>query len=157
MMNINLLCVGNVKDKHYAEACAEYKKRLSRFCSLSETEVPESAFSGQPGERERELLLEAEYKRYSKYLKGHLVVLDAGGAGMSSEEFSRYIMERKAEGAEMTFLIGGSHGLCGKAKGQANLILSFSKMTFPHTLFRVMLLEQLYRAFMIAGGGTYHK
>ena len=156
-MKINLVCVGNIKDRFYAEACEEYKKRLSRFCSLCVVEVPECVFCGQPNERERELLLEEEYNRYRKHLKGHLVALDAEGKGMPSEDFSRYLMERKAQGEQMTFLIGGSHGLCGRAKEQAHLRLSFSRMTFPHTLFRVMLLEQLYRAFMIAGGGRYHK
>lgn len=157
MFKINLVCVEGVKEKFYAQACEEYLKRLSRFCRVTVTEIPGRAFSGEPGEREREALLLEEYGRYKNHLKGRVVVLDIEGKSLSSEEFSTYLLGRKDEGAELTFLIGGSHGLHGEVKRAADLRLSFSQMTFPHTLFRVMLLEQIYRAFMIGGGGSYHK
>ena len=145
MIKINIVCVGKLKEQYLRDACAEYIKRLSRFCKLEIKELPERHS------------LKEEAEEILRELRGYTVVLAIEGKMRSSEEFSVDLKVVFDRGGEMTFVIGSSCGLDQSVKDRADLLLSFSKMTFPHQLFRVLLLEQIYRAFMISGGSEYHK
>lgn len=145
MQKINIVCVGKIKEKFYREAVDEYLKRLSRFAKVEIREIAEC----RNLDEEAELILKAA--------KGRIVALCIEGKKLSSENMASYIKELTDSGSECTFIIGSSCGLSGSVKDKASLKLSFSDMTFPHQLMRVILLEQVYRAFMINGGGEYHK
>lgn len=145
MMKVNVVCVGKLKESYWREACAEYEKRLSRFCKLEIKELPERG------------TLKEEAADILKKLQGYVLVLAVEGKEMSSEEFALSVKKLQDEGKELTFVIGSSCGLDESVKGAADGKISFSKMTFPHQMFRVVLLEQLYRAFMINAGAEYHK
>ena len=145
MIKINFVCVGNLKEKFFEDAASEYLKRLSRFCKA---EVKELAEKNNP-EEEAESILRA--------LKGHVIALAVEGRKCSSEAFAAKIANLADRGEEITFLIGSSEGLSNRVKERADELLSFSDMTFPHRLMRVILLEQVYRAFMINTGAKYHK
>ncbi len=145
MMKINFVCVGNLKEKFFEEGAAEYLKRLSRFCKTEVRELPEKK---NPDE-------EAESILHS--FRGRVIALAVEGKKRSSEEFAREIARCADCGEELTFVIGSSEGLAQKVKDRADELLSFSDMTFPHRLMRIILLEQVYRAFMINAGAKYHK
>ncbi len=145
MMKITLVCVGKLKENYWRDACAEYEKRLSRFCKLEIKELPE-----RPS-------LKEEGAEILKNCRGFTVALAVEGKKMDSERFAALIKQKRDEGAEMTFVIGSSCGLDGAVKGAADEKISFSELTFPHQMFRVVLLEQIYRAFMIGAGAEYHK
>ncbi len=145
MIKVTLVCVGKLKEGYLRDACTEYRKRLSRFCKLDIKELPERR---SPKEEAEDIL---------KELRGYTVVLAIEGKMRSSEELSADMKAVFDRGGEMTFVIGSSCGLDQSVKERADLLLSFSKMTFPHQLFRVLLLEQIYRAFMIQSGAEYHK
>ncbi len=145
MMKITVVCVGRLKEAYWREACAEYEKRLSRFCKLELKELPERAS------------LREEAADILKKLQGYVLVLAVEGREMSSEEFAFSLKKLQDEGRELTLVVGSSCGLDGAVKDAADGLVSFSKMTFPHQMFRVVLLEQLYRAFMINSGAEYHK
>ena len=152
MIRINVVAVGKLKDKFYREAADEYLKRLKRFASVTETECTE--YPDSPNS----LAADRESKEIMTKLKGHVVLLDVGGEEMSSERFSEYLERLAASGkSEVTFVIGGSRGVSADVKKAADIRLGFGKMTFPHALARVMLLEQIYRAFAIMSGSPYHK
>lgn len=146
MQKINIVCVGKIKEKFFTDAANEYLKRLSRFAKV---EVKEVAECRTLEEEEGTLILKAS--------KGRIVALCIEGKKYSSEELAGYVKEFTDTGSECTFIIGSSCGLSEEVKRKAELKLSFSDMTFPHQLMRVILLEQIYRAFMINGGGEYHK
>lgn len=152
MIKINLICVGNLKDKFYIDACEEYKKRLSRFCSLKIIELKEYTNFDNT-----EKIKEYEGEEIIKNIKGFCVLMDVKGNLISSEDLSKKIENISLSESEITFIIGGSYGVSNQVKNRANLIISVSKMTFPHRLFRVMLLEQIYRAFTISNNIGYHK
>ncbi len=164
MQRITLLCVGKLKEKFYAEAVAEYAKRLSRYCKLEIVELAEERLpeAPSPAQVERALLKEAEAVRRKIPPSSRLIALCVEGRLRSSEELGR-TMAAWASGAEqglekrLVFLIGGSFGLHESLKAEAWAKLSMSPMTFPHHLARVMLLEQIYRAYQINGGTKYHK
>ncbi len=145
MMKLSLICVGKLKEQYWRDACAEYEKRLSRFCKLEIKELPERTS------------LHEEGSDILKNLRGYVLVSAVEGETLGSEAFARLIKNLQDEGKELSFVIGSSHGLCDEVKGAADKKISFSKMTFPHQMFRVVLLEQLYRAFMINSGAEYHK
>lgn len=145
MVKVNFVCVGNLKESYWKEACAEYLKRLSRFCKAEIRELPERATLKEEGE---EIL---------RTCRGHVIALAIEGKRRSSEEFAAHLRTLIGRGEEITFVIGSSCGLCGEVKSSADELLSFSDMTFPHRLMRVILLEQVYRAFMINAGSEYHK
>lgn len=151
MLKVNLVCVGKIREKFYRDAAAEYAMRLSRFVSLNIVEIAEKT----EGAAEKNLLIESE--SIKKHLKGTVIALASEGKKLTSEGFSKLLSQKRNEGSEITFVIGSSHGLADEIKGRADLLLSFSDMTFPHMLMRVIFLEQLYRAFMIESGGEYHK
>lgn len=154
MLKINLVCVGRVKEKYFAEGIAEYSKRLGRFCEFNVTEVAEENSKNLDGF----FIAEKEGKNILPKLRGTVFALAIEGKKYSSEDFAKEIKKRTDGGAgEITFVIGGSYGLSDEVKKHADGLISFSDMTFPHTLFRLILTEQLYRAFCIIGGTPYHK
>lgn len=156
MLNITLICVGKIKEKFYCGAVDEYKKRLSRFCKLNIIQV-----KGEPNEDgQQKIVLNKEAEKIAaKIPKGaYIISLCVEGKQLSSEQLSEKIESLSVTGeSHIVFIIGGSLGLDNSIKSISDLKLSFSKMTFPHQLMRVILLEQIYRAFTISAGITYHK
>lgn len=159
MQRITVLCVGKLKEKFYADAAAEYCKRLSRYCKIEVTELPETRLPEDPSPAEIKKALAAEATAIRQKLEGGAVVaMCIEGQTCSSEALSKKLVAFALEGkSKVTFLIGGSFGLDETLKKQADWRLSMSPMTFPHHLARVMLLEQIYRACQIAEGTRYHK
>lgn len=159
-MRIDILCVGSVKEIFYRQAVGEYGKRLSRYIKLNIYEVKDEKTSEHASEKEMQMVLKAEAVRLEKYLvpNAYLIALAAEGAAFTSEAFSQKICGLETCGkSHLQFMIGGSLGIAGELKKKADLSLSFSKMTFPHQLMRVVLLEQLYRAYKIKNNEPYHK
>lgn len=160
MQKITLLCVGKLKEKFYLDACAEYQKRLTRHCKFELIELPEQRLPENPSEAEIAAALSKEADAIEEKLPrgGAIVALCVEGKPMSSEQLSDTLSRYGAQGAsQVTFLIGGSFGLSERVKARADLRLSMSPMTFPHHLARVMVLEQVYRAYQIQSGTRYHK
>ena len=160
MQKVTLICVGKLKEKFYAQATAEYAKRLSRFCKLEIVELPESRLSDSPSPAEISQALTAEAGLIeAKLPKGSaLVAMCIEGEELSSPQLAEKMRQFAVSGvSNLTFLIGGSVGLSPAIKAQADFRLSMSPMTFPHHLARVMLLEQIYRAYQINAGTKYHK
>ena len=160
MQRVTVLCVGKLKEKFYLEAAAEYVKRLQRFCKLELVELPESRLpeSPSPAEVQRALAAEAAAIRERLPRGGAIIALCIEGKPCSSVELSRRMEELAVAGkTQLTFLIGGSVGLDESLKRQVDWRLSMSPMTFPHHLARIMLLEQIYRAYQISAGTKYHK
>ena len=159
MQRITVLCVGKLKEKFYADAATEYIKRLSRYCKIEVTELPETRLPEDPSPAEIKKALAAEANAIRQKLEGGAVVaMCIEGQTCSSEALSKKLAAFALEGkSKVTFLIGGSFGLDETLKKQADWRLSMSPMTFPHHLARVMLLEQIYRACQIAEGTRYHK
>ena len=160
MQRVTVLCVGKLKEKFYLEAAAEYVKRFQRFCKLELVELPESRLpeSPSPAEVQRALAAEAAAIRERLPKGGAVIALCIEGTPCSSVELSRRMEELAVAGkTQLTFLVGGSVGLGESLKRQADWRLSMSPMTFPHHLARIMLLEQIYRAYQISAGTKYHK
>jgi len=149
-MNISIICVGKLKEKYWTDACAEYVKRLSRFCKLEILELAESKIDDK-AEESKEIV--------SKIPKGaYVVALDVGGKSLSSEGLAEKIENLGTAGtSHICFIIGGSNGFDDSVRAAADFRLSFSSFTFPHQLMRVILLEQIYRAFKINANEKYHK
>ena len=143
---IKIICVGKIKESFYRDAILEYMKRLSKYHKLEIIELIDSDIK-----QEKDLIL----KKIDK--KDYIVTLEIDGNNLSSMEFSNMIDKTLMSYANITFIIGGSEGLDDEVKKIANYKVSFSKMTFPHQLFRVILLEQIYRAFKILHNESYHK
>ena len=157
-MTINLIVIGKLKEDYLRSACAEYIKRLSRYCTFELHELDECRLSENPSEKEIESALQKEALNIKKYAKGMIIPMCIEGKQLSSVQFSEKISSAGVNGfSTVTFIIGSSFGLAPEIKSMANFKLSMSEMTFPHQLARVMLLEQIYRAFQIAEGGKYHK
>ena len=160
MLSIRLICVGKLKERFYAEAVAEYAKRLSAFCRLELIELPEERLGENPSDSEIETALNREAEQIERKLlkDGTLICLCVEGGQMESEAFAGLLTRTESSGRpRLSFVIGGSFGLARRLKDRADLRLSMSKMTFPHHLARVMLLEQIYRGFQIKEGSRYHK
>ena len=159
MQRITVLCVGKLKEKFYADAAAEYIKRLGRYCKIEVAELPETRLPEDPSPAEIKKALAAEANAIRAKLEGGAVVaMCIEGKTCSSEALSQKLAAFALEGkSKVTFLIGGSFGLDETLKREADWRLSMSPMTFPHHLARVMLLEQIYRACQIAEGTRYHK
>ena len=160
MQKVTILCTGKLKEKFYLDAVAEYVKRLSRFCKLEIIELPEERLpeSPSPAQIEAALAREADAVRAKLPAGCLLIAMCVEGQERSSEALARYLAEAAARGAgHIVFLIGSSYGMHPSLKQQADLRLSMSPMTFPHHLLRVMLLEQIYRAYQINAGSKYHK
>ncbi len=160
MQSVTILCVGKLKERFYADACAEYAKRLTRLCRLSVLELPEERLSENPSRSQIDAALEREADAIEAKLPrgGIVAALCVEGTLFSSEQLAAVLERYAVQGAsQLTFLIGGSFGLAERVKSRADLRLSMSPMTFPHHLARVMLLEQIYRAYQIQAGTRYHK
>ena len=145
MHKINVVCVGKLKDRFFVDAAEEYRKRLTRFAEVTIRELPERR------------TLEEEGQAILRELRGYTIALAVEGKMCSSEALAADLRALTDAGKEITFVIGSSCGLCPAVKQACDRLLSFSPMTFPHRLMRVMLLEQVYRAFMINAGAEYHK
>lgn len=159
-MNIDVVAVGKIKEKYLNEGIREYSKRLSRYCSLNIMEVDDEKAPENLSDKEMEMIKAKEgEKLLSRIPSGaFVVVLAIEGKQLSSEALSQKISDIMVEGnSHIVFVIGGSLGLSGDVLKRANLKLSFSKMTFPHQLMRMILLEQVYRAFRIMRNEPYHK
>ena len=157
MLKINIVAVGKVKEKYFAEGINEYLKRLTRFAEVKIIEVKEEVC---PKETDGEIksVIKREGESILPLLKGYVIALCIEGKKLSSEDLSLKIKEIAVNGdSEITFVIGGSYGLSDRVKNLAFNKVSFSDMTFPHTLFRLMLTEQIYRAFSIINNSPYHK
>lgn len=156
MLKINLICIGDIKEKFMREAIAEYQKRISRFAELKIIELKEHIpNSNHPQEIEN--ALEKDANEILKHIKGHCFCLDINGKMLSSVDFSKTIEKSTLSHSEISFIIGASNGLSEKVKSICHEKISFSLMTFPHQLMRVIFLEQLYRAFTILNNISYHK
>lgn len=157
-MQIHLITVGKLKEKWLREAYAEYEKRLQRYCRLTLTELPEARLPESPAEAEIAAALTQEGKAILSACKGKLIALCIEGTLRSSEEFAAMLDSAAVSGdSTVSFVIGSSFGLSDEVKSRADMKFSMSPMTFTHQIARVLLTEQLYRAFQISTGGKYHK
>lgn len=159
-MKITVITVGKLKEKFFREAVAEYEKRLGRYCRLEIRETADEKTPDGASETERERILQKEGERIERLLPdgAYVVTLEIEGRKLTSEAFAGEIGRLGVSGVgQIVFVIGGSLGLHNSIKKRADLAVSFSDMTFPHQLMRVVLLEQIYRAFRIINGEPYHK
>lgn len=157
MLGIDIICVGKLKEKFFVDAVNEYKKRMGAYCKLNITELSEAPVASRE-EALRTLATEAEKIREKIPKDAYVICMCIEGREVSSEELSEMISDLKCRGrSKLCFIIGGSFGLSEELKKSADARLSMSKMTFPHHLARVMVLEQIYRAFKIEEGSGYHK
>lgn len=160
MLSVSVLCIGKLKEKYLKDACLEYSKRLTAFCKLEIVELAEERIGDNPSQSEINRVIEAEGKRLLQKAEkcDAIITMCIEGRQLSSTEFADFIDKTAVSGvSSIAFVIGGSYGLSDEIKAKSKLKLSMSKMTFPHQLARVMVLEQLYRAFQISSGGKYHK
>ena len=154
MIKINLITMGDIKEKYFKEAIAEYSKRISRFAELKIIELKENA-----PKNNGEILtcLKKDAEEIKKHLKGYAICLDIKGKMLSSEELAKRIDTLSLSNSEISFIIGASNGIDDEIKNLCKERISFSPMTFPHQLMRVIFLEQLYRSFTILNNIAYHK
>ena len=161
MIGVNVICVGKLKEAYWRDACAEYQKRLGAFCKINIVELPESKLSQKPGESEISAALASEGKLMRPYIEqkgAYSIAMCIEGVQLSSEDLARKIETSAVGGASViNFIIGSSFGLDPEIKRLCGHRLSISKMTLPHQLARVVVLEQIYRAFSINAGNKYHK
>ena len=157
MLKVKIVAVGKIKEKYFIDAIAEYSKRLSRYVNFSIVEVKEENFVMEPNDSEKAEILRREGANIKKELSGYIVAMCIEGKKLSSVDLANTLDKIKNSNSEITFIIGGSYGIDESVKKLANLKLSVSDMTFPHTLCRVLLVEQIYRAFSIINDGKYHK
>lgn len=150
---IRIITVGSIKEKYLKDAIEEYMKRLKKYTNIELIEVKDE------GLVEEQKAIQLEGEKISKYIspKDYLITLEIEGKSYTSEEFAEKLNQIQIENSNIVFVIGGSYGLSNELKQRSKLHLSFSKMTFPHQLFRVFLLEQIYRAFKILNNESYHK
>lgn len=159
-MNIKIVCVGKLKEKYFKDAIAEYKKRLSRFAKVSIVQVPDEKAPEKFSAAEDEKVKEIEGQRILSKIKDkeYVYVTAIKGKQRSSEEFAKEIQDLATYGhSDITFVIGGSLGTSDAVNKRGDDLISFGKLTMPHQLMRVVLIEQIYRAFMINSGSPYHK
>ena len=158
-MKVTILCVGKIKEKFYTDAIAEYKKRMTRFCDFEIVEVPDEKIPDRVSQKESDMIKEREGEKLLARLKADsfVITLCIEGNTLSSTELAKTIRTAYNNTNHITFIIGGSLGLSDNVVKRADYKLSFSKMTFPHQLMRVILSEQVYRAFRIIYGEPYHK
>ena len=161
MLRVNIICIGKIKEKYFTDAVSEYSKRLGAFCKFSIIELPEEKIRSNTPNRARidEVLL-SEGRRILQKVGGsdYVFAMCIEGKQLSSEELSETLQNISVSGKSTAdFIIGGSYGLSGEVKNRADFRLSMSKMTFPHQMARMILSEQIYRAFEISTNGKYHK
>ena len=150
---IKIITVGQIKEAYLKDAIEEYKKRISKYTNLEIIELKDEGLV----EQEKSIKLEAEKIEKCINDKDYIITLEIEGKEYTSLEFAEKIRNIQIENSNITFIIGGSYGLADSIKNKAKMHLSFSKMTFPHQLFRVILLEQIYRSFKINNNESYHK
>ena len=151
-MKINIVAVGKIKENYFVDACKEYLKRLSRFDVVSIIEVPEA-----PQGKSIDEQCKIEGESILSKARGYIIAMDIEGKKLSSNDLAKLLDTKKTDGvSEISFVIGGSNGLSQEVKDKVDMKISFSDMTFPHQLFRVMLLEQIYRAETILNHIPYH-
>ncbi len=160
-MNVKLICVGKLSEKFFKDAVKEYEKRIGGFAKMEIIEVSEEKISTQtPSKAEIDNILSKEGNRILEKVSDNefVITLEILGKSIDSVQFSDLLKEKMNDGfSKFTFIIGGSYGMSDEVKKRANFKLSFSKFTFAHQLFRVVLLEQIYRAFKIMNNHIYHK
>lgn len=159
MIGINIICVGKLKEKYLKDAIDEYSKRLSKYCNLNIIEIQDEKLPGKVNDSIAKDIKQKECTKILNAIKkdSYVMALDLRGKQFTSEEFSKKIDEVPVKGfSNITFIIGGTLGLTEEVLNSANEFISFSKMTFPHQLIRVFLLEQVFRAFKISNNETYH-
>lgn len=159
-MKISVICVGKIKEKYFRDAISEYEKRLSKYCKLEILEVQDEKTPDNAGTALEEQIKEKEAQRILKHIKegAHVITLEIEGQTLSSEKLAAKIDKLGIQGkSHIQFIIGGSLGLSTSVSGIAHEKISFSAMTFPHQLMRVILLEQIYRSYRIISGEPYHK
>ena len=159
-MKITVITVGKIKEKYLKDAIAEYSKRLSKYCKLEIIEVADEKTLDNASEVVEDSIRSKEAERILKYVKddAYVITLEIGGKQLSSEELADKIDKLGVQGtSHIIFIIGGSIGLGKEVLNKSNYALSFSKMTFPHQLMRVILLEQVYRSYRIILNEPYHK
>ena len=159
-MKITLITVGKIKEKYLRDAIAEYSKRLSRYCRLEIIEVADERTPDQASEAVEENIRTKEGERLLKYVRDdmYVITLEIGGYRLTSGQFDAKVETHGIQGkSSIAFVIGGSIGLGREVLKRSDYALSFSKMTFPHQLMRVVLLEQVYRGYRIINGEPYHK
>jgi len=162
-MNIEIICIGNLKESYLRDAEREYAKRLTPYCKVKIVELRESRLPADAGDAEEERVRRLESEALLAAAEksgnaGYVLALDARGKQQSSEKFADTIQNLAIGGkSTLIFIIGGSLGLSDSVREKANAVISFSEMTFPHQLMRVILLEQIYRAYKIMRGEPYHK
>ena len=158
MLHIDIICVGKLKEDYLKDAISEYSKRLSKYCNLNIIELPDEKLPSKLNDSLSQEIKEKESNSISSHIKkdSYVIALDLKGKMYSSEEFSDKIEKISITNSSITFLIGGSLGMSEKLLSSSNELICFSKMTFPHQLFRVFLLEQIFRAFKISNNESYH-
>lgn len=159
MLSINVICIGKIKENYLKNAIEEYSKRLSKYCKLTITELPDEKIPDKLNNSLENDIKTKECNNIINHIKkdSYIIALDLNGKQFTSEEFSKKIEDLSMENSNLTFIIGGSLGLTKKLLDMCDLKVCFSKMTFPHQLIRVFLLEQVFRAFKIQKGETYHR
>ncbi|MBQ8871188.1 MAG: 23S rRNA (pseudouridine(1915)-N(3))-methyltransferase RlmH [Bacilli bacterium] len=150
---IKIICVGKIKEKYLVSAIEEYSKRISKYTKIEIIELPDYDINN------KDVVLEKEKENILKHInnKDYIITLEIEGSELSSEEFAKKIDKIFITNPNITFIIGGSYGLHNQIKNMSDFKLSFSKFTFPHQLFRVILLEQIYRVYKINNNESYHK
>ena len=159
MVSINVICVGKLKEKYLKDAVLEYSKRLSKYCNLNIIEISDEKLSNKINNSIIDEIKEKECRKILNNIKkdSYIISLDLKGKEYSSEEFSTKIQDITIKGfSSITFIIGGTLGITNEVLNKSNELICFSKMTFPHQLIRVFLLEQLFRGFKILNNETYH-
>lgn len=159
-MEINIISVGKIKEDYFKKAIEEYEKRLKAYCRVNFIELKDESEGKNLSDKDIDIILDKEGKRILEKIKerSFIFVLDILGRSIDSVEFSKKINDIMLDGiSSIDFIIGGSLGISQEVKDKANYSLSFSKFTFPHKLMKVILMEQIYRAFTIINNKTYHK
>ena len=159
MIDVKIISVGNLKESYLRDACAEYEKRLGAFCRIETKEFKEARLSENPSEGEIRSALQDEGRRILSAIPAgaYKVAMAVEGQQFSSDQLAKVVGAQIDAGKSLCFIVGSSYGLSDEVKKSADLKLSMSKLTFPHRLFRVMLLETVYRSFTIMKGTKYHK
>lgn len=159
MVHINVICVGKIKESFFRDGVLEYSKRLSRFCNLNIIELLDEKIPEKTNEKIELSIKEKEGLNILSHIRkdSYVIGLDLGGKEMNSISFSNKLQNITQNNSNITFIIGGSLGLSKEVLNSCNELICFSKMTFPHQLIRIFLLEQIYRAFKISNNETYHK
>ena len=159
MLTVNIICVGKLKESYLREAVEEYSKRMKPLCKLNVVELPEERTGDNPSDAEIMRVITAESERIAQKIgkSDYVIAMCVEGKSISSEELSKKLEDIAMQSSTVDLIIGGSWGLSDELKSRSDFRLSMGRMTFPHQLCRVILLEQIYRAFQISKGTKYHK